>query len=267
MCNGCDTREAGWAPKTMDHLTVTLRGRFSVRHRKGRVAFDPTRAVLFPGAVGEYDTHHPDGGDECFLLHSPTYSGLLDPWQPVPIAADGQLRLHQLTARLARGPADLLEVEEALATVFDMNHTPPHATARARTAAEEIAHEVALHFDQALPLAALAGRVGLSIFAACRVFRSATGWTIHQYQLELRLRHALALLLETDRQLADIALGTGFANQGHFGNHFRRRYGVTPGSVRNASGKQSLAARLSSEGPLPVGERAMSPAPPMAARL
>ena len=101
-----------------------------------------------------------------------------------------------------------------------------------------------MHFDCPLPLGALAARVRLSPFAACRLFPRATGFTIHQYQIELRLRHALALLLETRRSLADIALEAGFANQGHFGNHFRRRYGVTPGQARLVTGMKQLAQRL-----------------------
>jgi AraC-like DNA-binding protein len=40
-----------------------------------------------------------------------------------------------------------------------------------------------------------------------------------------------------------IALATGFANQGHFGNHFRRRYGLPPGEARRDA--RALVARLS----------------------
>jgi transcriptional regulator GlxA family with amidase domain len=132
-------------------------------------------------------------------------------------------------------------VEETLATAFDLDNIRPRTNARARAAAQEIAHEVAAHFDRPLPLTLLANRVGLSPFAATRLFRSSTGFTIHQFQVELRLRHALALLFETDRPLADIALATGFANQGHFGNHFRRRYGLPPGRARSREGMQALA--------------------------
>ena len=244
-CDGFDPPRVIAEQPCNDHLVVTLRGRFSLRHRSGRLISDPTRAVMFRTG-DEYVTRHPDGGDECLVIKSQLLS-TLEPWSVLAIAAHAQVRLHQLAARLQAGAAtDVLEVEETLAGTLDVEHQAPlpRLTTRTRTAAEEIAHEVALHFDQPLPLSTLAERVRLSTFAACRLFRRATGWTIHQYQLELRLRHALALLLDTQRPLADIALAAGFANQGHFGNHFRRRYGATPGQARVPSGINGLARRL-----------------------
>jgi AraC family transcriptional regulator len=238
-CNGCDNGDRDTAKP--DHLVVTLRGRYAVRHRRGRVMFDPSHVAIHRSA-DDYATYHPDGGDHGLVVRSAAISARLEPWQAVPITVAAQIRLHDLTARLAAGQVEVLEVEETLATVFDLDRPPRRATARARAAAEEIAHEVAVRYDQPLPLSALASQVGLSPFAATRLFRGATGFTIHQYQIELRLRHALALLFETDRPLADIALHTGFANQGHFGNHFRRRYGLPPGRVRRADGMKLLAA-------------------------
>jgi AraC family transcriptional regulator len=222
-------------------LVVTLRGRYRVRHVGGQVVFDPTRAVMHAGGE-EYVSCHPDGGDECLLITSDLLAATYEPWQVVPLDVPAQLRLSDLAARLQAGSMQVLEVQEILAEIFDPDRAPPRrGTRRARVLAEEIAQQVAAHFDQALPLESLAGQLGVSPFAACRLFRSATGWTIHQYQLELRLRHALTLLYETQQPLASIALQTGFANQGHFGNHFRRRYGLTPGQARTADGKRVLA--------------------------
>jgi AraC-like DNA-binding protein len=240
ICDGCDSpRDRN--TRLADHVMVTLQGRFSVRHRRGRVVFDPSRAAMYRSS-DDYSTFHPDGGDRGLIITSPAINARLEPWQCVAISAEGQVRLHDLTARLQSGEADVLGVEETLAMVFDFDRTPPRASARARAKAEEIAHEVATHFDQPLPLATLSQQVGLSPFAATRLFRGATGFTIHQYQVELRLRHALALLMQTDQPLAQIAVATGFANQGHFGNHFRRRYGVPPGRARSAEGLKLLVA-------------------------
>jgi AraC family transcriptional regulator len=72
----------------------------------------------------------------------------------------------------------------------------------------------------------------VSVAHACRAFRRATGATIHARVREARLRHALALLLDTDRPIADIAIDVGFANQGHLGNAFAARFGVSPGRAR-----------------------------------
>jgi AraC family transcriptional regulator len=229
--------------QTVEHkMVVTLRGRFSVRHRAGQAIFDPTRAVM-ERAGDEYVSRHPEGGDECLSLASDLLIATFDSWQSVSLPVPAQVRLHDLAARLGAGAADVLEVEEALADIFDPDaQRRRRGTSRARALADQIAHEVAVRFNQPLPLDLLASQVGVSPFAACRLFRSTTGWTIHQYQLELRLRHALTLLFETEHPLAAIALETGFANQGHFGNHFRRRYGLTPGQARTTDGKKALAA-------------------------
>jgi AraC family transcriptional regulator len=242
-CDGCDVPRDRRTGEPHDKVVVTLRGRFSVSHRRGRALVDPGHAVMFSGGA-DYDTHHPDGGDEDLNVRSAALAAAFDPWRVLPIGAAGQVRLYELLARLGEEDVDVLEVDEVLASVFDLEAPRPRGSARARAVAAEIAHEVATRFDEPLPLAALGGKLRLSPFAATRLFRDATGWTIHQYQLELRLRHALALLHETDQTLADIALATGFANQGHFGNHFRRRYGLPPGEARRAASRRALAALL-----------------------
>lgn len=241
-CDGRDPPRAVARQKADAGMCVTLRGRYNVEHPKGQVIFDPTRAVMHRSG-DEYISRHPDGGDECMIVASDLLAATFDSWQVVSLPVPAQVRLHDLAARLEAGAADVLEVEEILAGVFDPEHPRRRqGTPRARALADEIAHRVATHFNQPLPLDTLASEVGVSPFAASRLFRSTTGWTIHQYQIELRLRHALTLLFETERPLAAIALETGFANQGHFGNHFRRRYGLTPRQARTPDGMKALAS-------------------------
>lgn len=98
--------------------------------------------------------------------------------------------------------------------------------------AASLAGTVAARWDEPLRLEALAAEAGVSVFHACRVFRRVEGTSIHRRLTELRLRHALALVLDTSWSFGRIAAEAGFANQGHFGNAFRRRYGRTPGAVR-----------------------------------
>ncbi|HEY0992665.1 MAG TPA: helix-turn-helix transcriptional regulator, partial [Kofleriaceae bacterium] len=78
----------------------------------------------------------------------------------------------------------------------------------------------------------LAAATGYSVFHTCRVFRATTGYTIHGFRRELRLRHALARILDSRDSLTDIALATGFASQSHLTNLFRARFGVTPARAR-----------------------------------
>ena len=85
-----------------------------------------------------------------------------------------------------------------------------------------------------------------SAFHACRVFRSRTGYTLHGYLTEQRLRRAL-VQLEEGQDLRDLAVRLGFANHSHFTAHFRRAFGVTPSEFRGRATRDEvrvLAERL-----------------------
>ncbi|SAL03894.1 AraC family transcriptional regulator [Caballeronia arationis] len=67
----------------------------------------------------------------------------------------------------------------------------------------------------------------------CRRFSLAYGLTPHRYELVLRLTKAKSRLLE-GVEISDVASETGFADQSHFGRHFKSIFGVTPGAVAKA---------------------------------
>jgi AraC-like DNA-binding protein len=228
----CDGRDAPRPPEEVagaDVLMLPVRGRFVVRTRAiGRAVLDPSRGLLL--RAGErYDARHPGGGDDCIAITGRAVERLdregAGALLPIDLAAQ--------VALLALAPgAPLLAAEAALAAV-----TVPEAATRAagpadRTIAARITAYVAEHYDRPLQLAELAGAARVSPHHACRAFRRATGHTIHAHHDDVRLRHALALVLDGDRPLAEIAAATGFANQGHLGNRFRRRFGTSPGRAR-----------------------------------
>lgn len=65
------------------------------------------------------------------------------------------------------------------------------------------------------------------------LFKSATGLPPHQYQIALRVERGRQLL-ERDLSLSEVAAETGFSDQSHFNRHFKRCYGVPPGTFRNS---------------------------------
>jgi AraC-like DNA-binding protein len=69
-----------------------------------------------------------------------------------------------------------------------------------------------------------------------RKFQKATGLAPHQYLLRVRLSHARALIAKKRGAvtLADVATSCGFYDQTHFGKHFRRVFGMTPGAFLRA---------------------------------
>jgi AraC-like DNA-binding protein len=75
----------------------------------------------------------------------------------------------------------------------------------------------------------IAKAANLSPYHFMRVFRSATGLTVHRFLVQLRLQKARRLLLR-DGSAVSVAFRTGFADQSHFIRHFRSCYGTTPAS-------------------------------------
>ena len=79
----------------------------------------------------------------------------------------------------------------------------------------------------------LAKSAGLSVFHFAKLFKQSTGASPHQYILQRRLERAKELLRRPAMSLSEISLDTGFADQSHFTNVFRRFVGVPPSRYRS----------------------------------
>lgn len=114
---------------------------------------------------------------------------------------------------------------------------PPHGprrTAGAMTARRlaRIEGFVAANLHRNLSLAELASVLDLSPAHLGRIFRLATGRTLHQHLTHRRIEKAQELLATTDLPPGEIALRTGFADQPHFSKAFRRVVGAPPAAWR-----------------------------------
>jgi transcriptional regulator GlxA family with amidase domain len=74
----------------------------------------------------------------------------------------------------------------------------------------------------------LSSIVGLSRSHFSQAFRTSVGRSPHAHIVQLRIERAMALMLQTELPLSEIALLTGFSDQAHFSNKFRRTAGITP---------------------------------------
>lgn len=82
----------------------------------------------------------------------------------------------------------------------------------------------------------LAAQSDMSIRSFSSRFKQATGQTVHQYQLNLKLEMAFALVRsEPDRTLSDIAANFGFYDAYHFSRIFKNRYGFSPKHFRRSN--------------------------------
>lgn len=79
----------------------------------------------------------------------------------------------------------------------------------------------------------LARRAGLSVAGFNRAFKRHFATTPARYVIEMRVREAARLLLQTDDTLESIAEQTGFTNRAYFSRVFRRVTGEAPAGFRH----------------------------------
>ena len=145
-----------------------------------------------------------------------------------------------LTMALGRGAAvDSLWVEERTLTLLGelfMADAAELAAPRRHSAAPIAAalEFLGRYYAANVPIARVADAAELSLFHFCRLFRAEVGCTVHRYRVKLRIRAALELLAETDREVAELAVDLGFCDQCHFTNAFRREMQMTPAAFRRA---------------------------------
>jgi AraC-like DNA-binding protein len=83
-------------------------------------------------------------------------------------------------------------------------------------------------FHAPLTLPELARTAGMSATSFHQHFKAVTGTTPLQYQKDLRLISARALLAETGRSVSEAAYAVGYESPTHFSRDFRRKFGRPP---------------------------------------
>ena len=79
----------------------------------------------------------------------------------------------------------------------------------------------------------IAHQVGLNTYKLKRGFKELFENFVFVYLTSLRLNLALQILLDTQKQVPEVAFELGYATPQHFNNQFKQHFGFTPGSVRN----------------------------------
>jgi len=127
---------------------------------------------------------------------------------------------HHAYARL------LLEAQRAVRHEL-LSQPWPAALARAVTFLEE-------HFAEPVKLAEMASHARISLPHLHGLFAKHLKRSPHSMMLELRLRKARTLLLESDLPLKQIAFDTGFSSPQYFCRLFSKHWGRSPGAFRLA---------------------------------
>lgn len=97
---------------------------------------------------------------------------------------------------------------------------------------------LALHLADPLRVEDAAHMSAMSPAYFMHFFRRATGNSFVCYLNKLRITRAQSLLIETDKNIAEISYESGFCSQSYFGVLFRRFSGVTPFVYRDTTRMQ-----------------------------
>lgn len=88
------------------------------------------------------------------------------------------------------------------------------------------------NYDVSITLKMISREVGMNDFILKKGFKVLFGITIHDYIVDVRMRKAQQLLVETDRTITDIALSVGYSSISNFSSAFRKKFGYAPSSVK-----------------------------------
>jgi len=112
---------------------------------------------------------------------------------------------------------------------------------------ERVEQAIATGFRTKLSLQQLARHCQLSVCHFARAFKTTYGFTVHQYVIATRIRHAQELLARSEEAVSQIALDCGFTDQSSFTRRFAAVTGSSPVSWRREWRREHALQGFSSD--------------------
>ena len=97
---------------------------------------------------------------------------------------------------------------------------------------QEIATYIYENYDKKLSLDDMSNRFHISRSYLSKKFKAVTGFGFKEYIVNVRIKNACRLLLETNKSITDIAFECGFNDSNYFGDAFRHVKGISPNKYR-----------------------------------
>jgi AraC-like DNA-binding protein len=88
------------------------------------------------------------------------------------------------------------------------------------------------HYREPITIEQLASMVCISKYHFCRLFKERTGKSAGDYIHHLRINYALKLMRESDLNITEIALASGFSDTNYFCRVFRKYQNFSPSQYR-----------------------------------
>ncbi|MCG8707967.1 AraC family transcriptional regulator [Brenneria sp. 4F2] len=232
----------GYEPHRHDTYAIgrTLSGIQSFRYRGGlRHSLAGHTMVLHPDEIHDGKAGSADGFHYRMIYIAPSAIQKVLGGRPLPFIKGGtstDQRLVAATESLLKAMDDTLEPLEEDDAIYDLANVLAeiggqrtkrrsydyHAAERAREYINDL-------FTDAITLDSLSLISGRDRWNLSRNFRLLYGTSPYRYVIMQRLEYCRRLMF-TGRDLADIALISGFADQSHMTRHFVKAFGISPGT-------------------------------------
>ncbi len=109
---------------------------------------------------------------------------------------------------------------------------PWNMTADENKKTEPILTFLTRNYSKRITIKALAERFSTNRTTIQKLFKTATGWSIAQYLIRMRVQIAALMLRDTTLTVSEIIARTGFENLSHFSRTFKRFAELTPSEYR-----------------------------------
>ena len=211
-------------------------------HAAGRLRLGAGDVFLtFPGEWHRYRPLRTTGWDESWIGFDGEYARRLmdrffSPEKPVLRVGYSEELLECIqkicdlmeTPTVGHRPIMAAKAIEALARVRALTIVSDPGDRHLAESLERARLHLLKHSDESVDLTSLARQLGLSYSRFRRAFRVHTGSSPRQYQLQIRINRAKALLRDTDRSVAEIAEQVGFSAAYYFSRLFSQWTGCSP---------------------------------------
>lgn len=238
-------------------ISFTHRGAFVVHSGSRSAVIDPNSTLLIrPHAPYRMSRHIGPRSRGAYFLVRPDVFGEIAGDSACRFGDDGafseirgqssaksyllqRLILERAVASPRPEPLEIDELGMALvSSLTGSSEWVPEGSAGSKTPAEtmELVERIRIflveRFASPLRLDEIAAAVEMSPFHLCRIFKRATGFTLHRYQVSLRLRTALDRVADSRADLGELAIRLGYSSHSHFTAAFRKEFGATPSEIR-----------------------------------
>ncbi|PAF32595.1 response regulator [Paenibacillus sp. 7516] len=125
--------------------------------------------------------------------------------------------------------------QEVVAILTEMQQKlASKAPGKERALLTKVKSHIEENYDSNITLESMAALVYMNSYYFSSFFKKHTGQNFKNYVTEVRMSHALKLLMETELMVYEIADRVGYNNVRHFSDMFKKKYGKVPQDYRQS---------------------------------